>query len=59
MLLGDAQLEELTTLLQDLSLLEVIKEEVEDLEACQLGMKELEQVSEADFAVWVQLSLKR
>jgi len=58
-LFGDAQLEEFTALLEDLDLVEVVRQEVKNLEAAFLCFQELDQVSEADFAVSVQLSLKR
>ena len=55
---GDAQLEEFTALLKDLDLLEVVRQEVQNLQAAFLCFQELDQVSEADFALVVQISLK-
>ena len=57
--LGHAQLEVLAALLEDLNLLEVARHVVQDTEAESLRLEEFEEVSEADFAVWVQVSLKR
>lgn len=57
LLLGDAKLEELTTLLQDLNFLEVSGQEGQDSKAVGLRTQPLDQVSETHFATVIKVSL--
>ena len=56
-LLGHAQLEELSALLEDLDLLKVARQVGQDAEAVDLCFEELEKVAETDFTIGVQAGL--
>ena len=58
-LLGDAQLEELTALLQHLHLGKVVRQEVDDVHAQDLGLQELKQVAQPHCVIFIDVGLCR